>query len=66
MFDTAEGTLPGGNAKAFDWTFLSGRSRAGALVPGRRAHSRQCCRGRAGHRRARLSMFPLASKRVAV
>lgn len=28
MFDTAEGTLPGGNAKAFDWTILSGR-----LVP---------------------------------
>jgi phosphoribosylanthranilate isomerase len=25
MFDTAEGTLPGGNAKAFDWTILSGR-----------------------------------------
>jgi phosphoribosylanthranilate isomerase len=26
MFDAAEGTLPGGNAKAFDWTFLSGRA----------------------------------------
>lgn len=26
MFDVAEGTLPGGNAKAFDWTFLSGRT----------------------------------------
>jgi len=25
MFDVAEGTLPGGNAKAFDWTYLSGR-----------------------------------------
>jgi phosphoribosylanthranilate isomerase len=25
MFDAAEGTLPGGNAKAFDWTILSGR-----------------------------------------
>ena len=25
MFDTAAGTLPGGNAKAFDWTILSGR-----------------------------------------
>lgn len=24
MFDAAEGTLPGGNAKAFDWTILSG------------------------------------------
>jgi phosphoribosylanthranilate isomerase len=24
MFDAAEGTLPGGNAKTFDWTFLSG------------------------------------------
>ena len=26
MFDAAEGTLPGGNAKAFDWSFLSGRA----------------------------------------
>jgi phosphoribosylanthranilate isomerase len=26
MFDTAEGALPGGNAKAFDWSFLSGRT----------------------------------------
>lgn len=26
MFDAAEGTLPGGNATAFDWTILSGRS----------------------------------------
>jgi len=26
MFDAADGTLPGGNAKAFDWTFLSGRA----------------------------------------
>ncbi len=25
MFDAAEGTLPGGNARAFDWTILSGR-----------------------------------------
>jgi phosphoribosylanthranilate isomerase len=25
MFDTADGALPGGNAKAFDWTILSGR-----------------------------------------
>ena len=25
MFEGAEGTLPGGNAIAFDWTFLSGR-----------------------------------------
>ncbi|MFO1080172.1 MAG: phosphoribosylanthranilate isomerase [Reyranellaceae bacterium] len=25
MFDAAEGTLPGGNARAFDWTVLSGR-----------------------------------------
>jgi phosphoribosylanthranilate isomerase len=24
MFDAAEGTLPGGNAQAFDWTVLSG------------------------------------------
>lgn len=40
MFDAAEGTLPGGNAKAFDWTFLSGRAvplpwfLAGGLNPG--------------------------------
>ena len=40
MFDTAEGTLPGGNAKVFDWTFLSGRTvpvpwlLAGGLTPG--------------------------------
>ena len=40
MFDTAEGTLPGGNAKVFDWSFLSGRAvpvpwlLAGGLTPG--------------------------------
>lgn len=40
MFDAAEGTLPGGNATAFDWTFLSGRTvpvpwfLAGGLNPG--------------------------------
>jgi phosphoribosylanthranilate isomerase len=40
MFDAAEGTLPGGNAKAFDWTILSGISvpvpwmLAGGLTPG--------------------------------
>jgi phosphoribosylanthranilate isomerase len=40
MFDTAEGTLPGGNARAFDWTILSGRAvplswlLAGGLTPG--------------------------------
>lgn len=39
MFDAAEGILPGGNAKAFDWTILSGRSvplpwfLAGGLTP---------------------------------
>ena len=39
MFDTAEGTLPGGNAKAFDWSFLAGRAvplpwlLAGGLTP---------------------------------
>ena len=39
MFDAAEGTLPGGNAKVFDWTFLSGRQvplpwlLAGGLTP---------------------------------
>jgi phosphoribosylanthranilate isomerase len=39
MFDAAEGTLPGGNARAFDWTFLSGRAvplpwfLAGGLTP---------------------------------
>ena len=26
MFDAAEGILPGGNARVFDWTILSGRS----------------------------------------
>ncbi len=40
MFDAAAGTLPGGNAHAFDWTFLSGRTvpvpwfLAGGLNPG--------------------------------
>lgn len=40
MFDAAAGTLPGGNAQAFDWTFLSGRTvpvpwfLAGGLTPG--------------------------------
>jgi len=39
MFDAAEGTLPGGNAKVFDWSFLSGRPiplpwmLAGGLTP---------------------------------
>ena len=39
MFDAAEGTLPGGNATAFDWTILSGRTvplpwlLAGGLTP---------------------------------
>jgi len=39
MFDTAEGILPGGNAQAFDWTILSGRTvplpwlLAGGLTP---------------------------------
>ena len=39
MFDAAEGTLPGGNARAFDWTILSGRKvplpwfLAGGLTP---------------------------------
>jgi len=39
MFDAADGTLPGGNAKAFDWTILSGRAvpvpwmLAGGLTP---------------------------------
>jgi phosphoribosylanthranilate isomerase len=40
MFDAADGALPGGNATAFDWTFLSGRTMpvpwflAGGLNPG--------------------------------
>jgi len=40
MFDAAEGTLPGGNAKPFDWTLLSGQTvplpwfLAGGLTPG--------------------------------
>lgn len=39
MFDAAEGTLPGGNARTFDWTTLSGRTvpvpwfLAGGLTP---------------------------------
>jgi len=39
MFDAADGTLPGGNAQAFDWTILSGRRvplpwlLAGGLTP---------------------------------
>ncbi len=39
MFDAADGILPGGNAKSFDWTILSGRSvslpwfLAGGLTP---------------------------------
>ena len=39
MFDAADGILPGGNAKAFDWTILSNRSvplpwfLAGGLTP---------------------------------
>lgn len=39
MFDAADGTLPGGNAKSFDWTFLSGTKvpvpwmLAGGLTP---------------------------------
>jgi phosphoribosylanthranilate isomerase len=39
MFDVADGALPGGNAKAFDWTLLSGRTvplpwlLAGGLTP---------------------------------
>jgi len=39
MFESAEGILPGGNAKAFDWTILAGRKvplpwlLAGGLTP---------------------------------
>ena len=39
MFEPADGILPGGNAKVFDWTILSGRSvplpwfLAGGLTP---------------------------------
>jgi len=39
MFEGAEGILPGGNARTFDWTFLAGRSvplpwmLAGGLTP---------------------------------
>jgi len=39
MFDAADGILPGGNARAFDWTILSGRTvplpwlLAGGLTP---------------------------------
>jgi phosphoribosylanthranilate isomerase len=40
MFEGAEGTLPGGNARTFDWSLLSGRTMpmpwmlAGGLTPG--------------------------------
>jgi phosphoribosylanthranilate isomerase len=39
MFDAADGTLPGGNARSFDWTFLAGAKvrvpwmLAGGLTP---------------------------------
>jgi len=39
MFEGAEGTLPGGNAKTFDWTFMAGQAvqlpwmLAGGLTP---------------------------------
>jgi phosphoribosylanthranilate isomerase len=45
MFDAAEGILPGGNARAFDWTILSGRTvplpwfLAGGLTPDNVAHA---------------------------
>ncbi len=65
MFDAAEGTLPGGNAKAFDWTILSGRERAAAVAPGRRPHARTTSpRPCALPARAR-STFPLASNAAA-
>lgn len=47
MFDAAEGILPGGNARAFDWTILSGRKvplpwfLAGGLTPGNVAEAVQ-------------------------
>jgi len=47
MFESAEGTLPGGNATAFDWTFLAGRSvplpwfLAGGLTPANVAEAMQ-------------------------
>ena len=45
MFDVADGALPGGNAKAFDWTFLADRTvplpwmLAGGLTPANAAEA---------------------------
>lgn len=53
MFDAAEGTLPGGNARAFDWTILSGRTvplpwlLAGGLTPGNVAEAARVTGARA-------------------
>ena len=57
MFDAADGMLPGGNARAFDWTILSRPYRAAAVAPGGRPHARQRRRGGARHGRARRRRF---------
>ena len=65
MFDVAGGALPGGNAKAFDWTFLAGRTvplpwlLAGGLTSGNVAEAVRVTG-------ARRSTFPLASNPAAV
>jgi phosphoribosylanthranilate isomerase len=62
MFEPAEGILPGGNGKPFDWTILSGRKLplpwllAGGLTPDKRYESPARPR----------SMFPLALNRAGV
>ena len=56
MFERAEGTLPGGNAKAFDWTFLAGRTvplpwmLAGGLTPANVAEAVRVTGAPAGRR----------------
>ena len=56
MFEPAGGILPGGNAKAFDWTILSGRTvplpwfLAGGLTPDNVAEAVRVTGARDGRR----------------